>query len=222
MSKPQGAQPGESSRLRSALRDPVGSKGRNVYIRRRITVLLTLLAIVVTVVLIVVQPGGDGGAADARQVNVPTDLVEEPAKPAAGESSETPACDPAKLLVTAVTDQASYGPDEKPQFSLSVENIGTEACIADLGTAGMSFAVSSGDDQVWRSTDCQTSPEHTAVILDPNKPLESEEISWDRTRSSTETCDIDRDPVVAGGASYHLSVAAGGVESIDSTQFLLY
>lgn len=222
MSKPQGSEPGEQPGRFSALREPVGSHDRSVYVRRRIIVLLGLLAIVAAIVLMVLRPGGAGGAADAKEVNVPTDLVEEPAKPTADTAADTPACEATQLLVTATTDQASYGAGENPQLSLSVENTGKNACIADLGTAGMSFTVASGEDQVWRSTDCQSNAVSTPVILDPNTPLHTEAISWDRTRSSAETCDIERDPVVAGGASYHLRAAAGGVDSIETAQFLLY
>lgn len=220
MSKPQGAQAGEQSGRFSALREPVGSHDRGVYVRRRIIVLLGLVAVVAAIVLMIFRPGGSGGAADVEQVNVPTDLVEEPEKTPAG--ADTPACDASQLLVTAMTDQQSYGAGEEPQLSLSVENTGEAACIADLGTTGMSFTVASGDDEVWRSTDCQANAASTAVILDPKTPLESEAISWDRTRSSTETCSIDRDPVVAGGASYHLRATVGGVASLETAQFLLY
>ena len=101
-------------------------------------------------------------------------------------------------------------------------NTGKDACVADLGTAGMSFTVSSGSDDVWRSTDCQTNAESLPVVLKAGETLESEPVSWDRTRSSTETCEITRDPVVAGGASYHLSAGAGGAESEETAQFLLY
>lgn len=194
---------------------------KSVYVRRRIIVLLGLIAVALVVVLIVVRPGSDARAKDIEKVEVPADLAAKPETPA-GNSEATPACEFAHLKVQAITDQSSYGPGELPQLSLSVENVGEEACIADLGTAGMTFAVASGSDEVWRSTDCQKAPESLPVILDEGEVLESEAIEWDRTRSSVETCEISRDPVVGGGASYHLSVAAGGANSKETAQFLLY
>lgn len=205
----------------SALRDPVGPKPRNVYVRRRIFALLALVAIVAAIVLMIVRPGSNGGANSAREVAVPGDLSEKPKPSAAGES-ETPVCATSALEVTAVTNQGSYGQDEYPQLSLSVKNVGKDACVADLGTAAMSFTVSSGADSVWRSTDCQTGAESLPVILKGGELLESESIEWDRTRSSTETCDITRDAVSADGASYHLTASVGGADSTDTAQFLLY
>lgn len=221
MSKLQGPGSGEQPGKLSALREPVGPKDRSVYVRRRIIVLLGLLALIAAIVLIIVRPGGTGGASSAKEVRVPSDLIEQPERVSA-DSAETVACELSALVVTAVTDQPSYGPGESPELSLSVTNTGKEACIADLGTAGMAFTVSSGSDQVWRSTDCQTNPVSTPIILDAGQTLESESITWDRTRSSVETCDIDRDPVVAGGASYHLTATAGGADSKETAQFLLY
>lgn len=207
----------------STLRDPVGPKDRKVYIRRRLFVLLGLVAVVAVVVLVFVKPGSSGGAKDAQQVNVPSDLAtSEPADDEGDEQDKGPAaCSAGQLKVTPVTDKGSYAEGEIPLLSLSIENTGKESCAADLGTAGMEFTVTSGDDQVWRSIDCQKNPQSLAVEIEPGKPLESDPIKWDRTRSSPETCDITRDPVTAGGASYHLRVKAGGVDGEGTAQFML-
>lgn len=203
----------------STLRDPVGPRDRKVYIRRRILVLAGLLAVIAVVVLVFVKPGSSGSAQDAREVEVPSDLAE---KQAPETDEEVPACDPGQLRITPVTDKTDYAEGEEPQLSMLIENTGPDACSADLGTAGMEFTVTSGDDQVWRSMDCQENPDHRAVIVDPDSPLSTEPVPWDRTRSSPETCDITRDPVAAGGASYHLRVAAAGVEGSGTAQFLLF
>ncbi|QBE48362.1 hypothetical protein [Leucobacter triazinivorans] len=208
----------------STLRDPVGPKSRRVYMRRRLLVLAGLLAVVAVIVLVILKPGSSDGVTDARDVEVPSDLATaSQAEPEAESASDVPpACATGQLRVTPLTDATDYAAGESPLLSLSVENVGDEACSADLGTAGMEFVVSSGDDQVWRSADCQEDPEHLAVILEPGEPLESEGIPWDRTRSSPETCDITRDPVGAGGASYHLRASAAGVQGTGTAQFLLY
>lgn len=216
--------PSDEHGTRSALREPVGPKDRSVYVRRRIVVLLGLLAVIAAIVLIIVRPGSNPGANNANtsnNVEVPSDVAEKPdADPA--KAGEAAACAPGALEVLAVTDQGSYGEGENPLLSISVKNTSKDECIADLGTAGMSLTVSSGSDDVWRSTDCQTDPESLPVVLKPGEALDSESVEWDRTRSSPETCDIGRDPVVSGGASYHLSVTAGGGESEETAQFLLY
>lgn len=208
----------------SSWRDPVGPKSKNVYVRRRLFVLLGLLAVIVAVVLIIVKPGGTGGAATTPKVDVPEGLSSQQTEdPDTSEKPEkNPKCDDADLEVLALTDHESYAAGEKPKLSLSVTNTGKKPCAADLGTAGMVFSVTSGSDQVWLSTDCQKTPDHRAVILEPGKTLKTEPISWDRTRSSKKTCEVDREQVAADGASYHLSVAVAGVESQETAQFLLY
>lgn len=205
----------------STLRDPVGPKDRKVYIRRRILVLAGLLAVIAVIVLIIVKPGSGSAPDQASNVKVPSDV--ESTTPAEDESTskDPKACNSSALRVTAITDKTGYAEGELPALSLSVENTGSKACTADLGTEGMQFVVSSGEDQVWRSVDCQTDPESKVVILDPGKPLQSEAISWDRTRSSKDTCDASREPVIAGGATYHLQVTAAGVTGAETAPFLL-
>ena len=212
--------PSEQHEPRSVLRDPVGPEERSVYVRRRLIVLLGLVAVIAAIVLIIVRPGSSTPN-DTKDVKVPSDVAETP-KADPKKSGEPVACAQSALEVVPVTDQGSYGEGEYPQLSLTVKNTGKDACVADLGTAGMSFTVSSGSDDVWRSTDCQTGAESLPVVLKAGETLESEAIPWDRTRSSNETCEITRDPVVAGGASYHLSAGAGGAEGEETAQFLLY
>lgn len=212
--------PSEQHEPRSVLRDPVGPEERSVYVRRRLIVLLGLVAVIAAIVLIIVRPGSSTPN-DTKDVKVPSDVAETP-KADPKKPGEPVACAQSALEVVPVTDQGSYGEGEYPQLSLTVKNTGKDACVADLGTAGMSFTVSSGSDDVWRSTDCQTGAESLPVVLKAGETLESEAIPWDRTRSSTETCEITRDPVVAGGASYHLSAGAGGAEGEETAQFLLY
>ena len=208
-------------------KEPVGPKGKNVYLRRRLLVLAGVVALAVAIMLIIVRPGSSGGAAGVREVEVPDDLVEvEQQDQSQTAEDEDPdqidACAPGRLVVTPITDSGSYGPEDLPLLSLSIENTGDEECSADLGTAGMIFEITSGSDQIWRSTDCQQNPDHRVVILKPGTPLETEGIPWDRTRSGPDTCDAEREPVVGGGASYHLRATAAGVQSGGTAQFQLY
>jgi hypothetical protein len=75
----------------------------------------------------------------------------------------------------------------------------------------------------WKSTDCQTDPVSTVIMLQPGKTLTSAPIAWDRTRSDPSTCkDTNRPAVPAAGASYHLKVQVDGITSKTTKQFLLY
>lgn len=204
------------------LKDPVGPELKSVYVRRRLLVLAGFLTIIVAVVLIIVKPGSSGGAAKAPEVVLPDEILSgEQAKPEQA-ADEMPACAAGQLQVTPLVNQDSYAPGELPQLSMRIENISEQACHADLGTATMSFRVTSGTDEVWRSEDCQEKADTRRVILEPTSPLETEPLTWDRTRSSTETCGITRDEVGAGGATYHLHVSAAGVSSQGTASFLLY
>ncbi|MFD5600325.1 hypothetical protein ACFWHR_09725 [Leucobacter sp. NPDC058333] len=209
----------------STLKDPVGPKDRSVYVRRRLIVLLCLLAVIVAIVLIILRPGSHSNMANPDTVEVPKDIAGSTATTDSEETddgSDVPECSAGQFTVTPATDKGDYAAGENPKLSLSVENTGDEACSADLGSANLTFVVASGDDEVWRSGDCQKNAEHLAVILEPKKPLKTDAITWDRTRSSPETCDITRDAVAAGGASYHLRTTAAGVQGTGTAQFLLY
>lgn len=52
--------------------------------------------------------------------------------------------------------------------------------------------------------------------------LSTTPITWDRTRSSTDTCEGDRSAVTGDGATYRLTVEVNGVESAADKPFLLY
>lgn len=203
-------------------KQPVGPERKAVYMRRRLLVLGGLIVLIGIIALVIWRPGSSGGAAAAPEVEVPDEIVAAEKTKTETPAGEVAPCAAGELTVTPITDRESYAGGELPQLSLSVENIGDAACLAELGTAGMSFKITSGSDEVWRSIDCQVSPDKRTVILEPKTPLSTEPIAWDRTRSSPETCEIGRDAVVAGGATYHLHVAVAGVQGTGTAPFLLY
>lgn len=207
----------------STLRNPVGPKDRKVYVRRRLLVLTALIALATVIALIILKPGSSGGADNSKNVSVPADIAADSSQSDDKKTDEEPiaVCSAGQLTVTPLTDETSYAAGQNPMLTLTIENTGDEPCSADLGTAAMQFEIASGSDQVWRSADCQQNPENLAVTLEAGQKLETEPLEWDRTRSSAETCDITRDPVPAGGASYHLKVGAAGVTGTGTAQFLL-
>ncbi|TQK17780.1 hypothetical protein FBY40_0258 [Microbacterium sp. SLBN-154] len=158
-------------------------------------------------------PGSESAAPDAES--------SETADDAAVTSSAEP-CVPGDLLVEAVTDKTEYAAGENPQLSIRLTNNG-DACTLNVGTTGQVFTVMSGNDTWWKSTDCQAEPSDLMVLLEENQVVTSAApITWDRTRSSVETCGAtERQAAPAGGASYHLYVSIGGVNSTNTAQFLL-
>lgn len=196
----------------STFRTPVGPQPSSVYWRRRIVVGLAVLAVIVIIVLIFFQPKG------APPVPTPT----ETEAPAASEAPKDPqeACAEGVVDITAATDKSSYGAGEFPQITLTATNEGAVACTINAGTSQQEYLITSGSELYWSSRDCQSDAADAIVVLEPNEPKSTDPISWDRTRSSPTTCDESRSPVPAGGASYHLNINLGDLESND-VQFIL-
>lgn len=200
----------------STFRSPVGPQPARVYWRRRLVVLLGLIAVIVIIVLIVVRPGSGAPAP------TPSPSASAGATDATGESDGGAACDPATLSVEAITDATSYEPGVIPQLSFTLKSRQTEPCTVEAGSDLQEFRITSGEEVIWSSRDCQTDEQPAVITLEPGVPLQSPTIPWDRTRSAPDTCDVPREPVVAGGASYHLSVIIGDLESAETKQFLLF
>ncbi|MDO9063028.1 MAG: hypothetical protein Q7U41_00485 [Microbacterium sp.] len=196
----------------SSLRSPVGPLSPKVYWRRRVLVLLAAAAVIAIIVLIVVRPGA-GEAASPMATPTPA----APAVPAEPEK-----CKPRDIAVTPVTDAPSYDQRQLPGLSFTIENIGVAPCDYNAGNSQQEFLITSGDDLIWSSADCQKKPQDEVVTLHPGEPKSSAVIEWDRTRSSPETCNAERPPVIAGGATYHLTVSVGPVTSDETAPFILY
>ncbi|WP_256934453.1 hypothetical protein [Microbacterium sp. BF1] len=111
-----------------------------------------------------------------------------------------------------------------PKLSISLTNKGAKDCTIDVGSTTQVFTISSGADVWWRSTDCQENPSSMIATLTAGTTVTSKDpVTWDRTRSSVETCaQENRQRAPGGGASYHVEVSIGGFTSPSSAQILLY
>lgn len=212
-----------------------------VYRRRRLALLLVVLVVVAAVVLALWRPW-EGAAAGARPAATPStaaspSISASPSAPAAEDEADadttaapvptpgaTPAdvepCSARALQVAAVTDKDVYGGDEQPQLSISLTNSGETPCLLNVGTATQKFTISSGPDVWWRSTDCQSESSDQVVQIDPGQSVSSvTPLTWDRTRSSVDTCDGDRPTAPAG--YFNLAVEIGGLAAQQERQFVL-
>lgn len=169
-----------------------------------------LLGVIAVIVLIVVRPGFGTTAEPVEEVTEELAVV------------EVPNCLPSQLEITARTDQASYDSGMNPQLWMGVKNISTVECKVNAGTDVQKYVISSGPDLIWSSDDCQTDAVPYELRLAPGSEQETTAIPWDRTRSTPDTCGGDRPVMPAGGASYHLTVHLGSLESAETKQFLLY
>ncbi|ROS77930.1 hypothetical protein EDF24_0698 [Curtobacterium sp. PhB130] len=149
------------------------------------------------------------------------------ASPSASASSSSSSaasgstCSKNQITLKPVLDKSAYGPTEDPKIAMSIENTGSGSCHMDLGSSQQVLTISSGEEQYWSSKDCQTGGTNQDVTIKAGQTLTTPAIAWDRTRSSTSTCDSSRPSVTGGGASYHLQVAVGNISSKESAQFIL-
>ncbi len=134
------------------------------------------------------------------------------------------ACSPNDVTVKAITDKTSYATGQDPKLSIELVNEGSQPCTLNVGTSSQAFTITSGSDTWWRSTDCQSEPSDMVVVLAAGQKVSSAQpITWDRSRSSVATCQAKNRPQAAGGgATYHLSVEIGGIDSVDDAVFQLY
>ncbi|MDD7928094.1 hypothetical protein [Microbacterium thalli] len=210
-----------------------------VYRRRRLAVLLVVLLIVAAIVLALWRPwegaaaqGGptpaltettDAASAPASPSATPSAEAAEPAasdSPPAEEDAEVEPCSAQSVQVSAVTDKDAYGAGELPQLSISLTNAGDAPCLLNVGTATQKLTVSSGPDVWWRSTDCQSESSDQVVQIDPGQTVSSvTPITWDRTRSSVDSCGSDRPAAPAG--YFNLAVEIGGLAAQQDRQFVL-
>ncbi|PPI04348.1 hypothetical protein [Rathayibacter sp. AY1B8] len=193
-----------------------------VYRRRRAGVLLALVVIVaglaVVLSLLPRMTGSDAASSPTPTVVLPTLY---PTTSPGATPGAAPACSADSVAVTAVTDATSYAPGEDPQLSLSLANISSTDCVIDAGTSKQVFTITSGSEQIWTSTDCQTGAADLPVLLQAGRSVMGSALTWDRTRSSADTCSGGREAVEAGGAAYNLSVSVADIPSGSPTQFLL-
>jgi hypothetical protein len=199
----------------STLRSPVGPQPNKVYWRRRLLLLLGVLVVILIIILIVVRPSGSPKPASTNTPGPHTSSTPNTA-------TASGACAPSVLDVVPVTDALSYAPGVDPKVSLKITNTGSTACTFKVGSDVQVYTISSGTEKIWSSKDCQQDAVPLTKTLEPGTPLSTTPFAWNRTRSSTTTCDSKTLPqVVASGASYHLSVSVNGVESKMSRQFIL-
>lgn len=198
----------------STFRNPVGPQPSGVYWRRRLIVGLGLVAVIVIIVLIFVRP--DSGTPQPTSTKSSTSTPSPTSTNAVGE------CDPAKITLDAITDNTSYEAGVNPVLSFTLKSSATQACTFAAGSDVQEFRVTSGDELIWTSVDCQVDPVAAVTTLQPGVPKQGPSLSWDRTRSSADSCDAAREQVTSGGASYHFEIIVGDVKSATTKQFLLF
>lgn len=200
----------------STFRNPVGPQPSRVYWRRRLVLGLGLLAVIVIVILIVVRPG----SGKPTPAPTPGPTSSSPA-PVSTNVADAKPCDLKKVTLDPITDSTSYDAGANPALSFALKSLNSAPCTLPAGSDVQEYKITSGDELIWDSKDCQSAPVAAEVVLLPGVPKQGPTLTWDRTRSSSDTCTTDRPQVDAGGASYHLEVILGDLSSATTKQFLL-
>lgn len=194
-----------------------------VYRRRRLVFVVGVLAVLALVIALIWWAASQAGG-DTNETPNPGLSSGPLGEPDPTEEPVVAACVAGNITVSPLTDATEYPSGVQPQLSIELTNNGTADCTIDVGTTTQVFTITSGQDVWWRSTDCQEEPQELLVTLEAGRTVStSTPVLWDRTRSSTSTCDAgNRQNAPGGGASYHLSVSIGGFASTSTKQIFLY
>jgi hypothetical protein len=111
-------------------------------------------------------------------------------------------------VVSAETDRQNYGPGEDPVLSLVVRNEGPEACTVNVGTSQMEFVLTSDEERVFSSTDCQHDSQDLERTIEPGGE-ERATFEWSRKRT-VPGCTVEEDP---GAGTYALTTRLGARSS---------
>ena len=117
--------------------------------------------------------------------------------------------------------KSSFSASETPQLWFNIVNTSGKDCYFNVGSKVQTYKITSGSETIWTSANCDRSQDiNFRKLLAPGAVNSSPIGSWEKVRSSSTGCGAGQQTVVAGGASYHLTVTVNGVTSND-VQFIL-
>ncbi|VXB94953.1 hypothetical protein [Citricoccus sp. K5] len=130
---------------------------------------------------------------------------------ASGEAAAAAAgnCPPGDIVISAATDQPTYGDGEEPVLELRVDNTGEEPCEANLGTTQQVFTVYSGSDRIFSTEDCQVDGQDALVEISPDEQ-ERARFTWPRVRSAEDCGETATEP---RSGTYRLEVSLGELKA---------
>jgi hypothetical protein len=142
--------------------------------------------------------------------------------PAAIKSCTSKAVEVKAFVGDASGPKTQFAAAENPMIGFSLTNVTNHACTFEAGSIGQFYTITTGPDTIWQSAQCDRTGDVSAVVtLLPGKTLDSPKSEWLRVWSSDTGCGEGQKAVVAGGASYHLSVIVNGRKSTNDVQFVL-
>ncbi|TJY70120.1 hypothetical protein E4J89_08055 [Arthrobacter sp. CAU 1506] len=170
---------------------PVRRPSPAVYRRRRLVALSLVVLVLASIVAAgfwiasLLGPAPEDASTDVAGPAAPSSPAASPAASAGCEDSD--------VVVRAETDAAAYGSGENPTLILEVANKGKSPCEVNVGTDAMEFVVTSGDDRIFSSADCQVDPEPLMMTLEPGKK-EQARFTWERNRTAPGCTSVEAKP----------------------------
>ncbi len=125
-------------------------------------------------------------------------------------------CNEAGIKVSAAVDKAQYAAGVDPKLTLRVTNTGKAPCNINVGTSQMEFKVTSGEDIVFNSRDCQADSTNLVKGLQPGAS-ETASFTWKRNRSAAGCAKVTATP----GPGTYVFMATLGKWSSGKTVFAL-
>jgi hypothetical protein len=195
--------------MSSVLR-PRGPQKSSVYWRRRAVALLVVLAVPLLLVVLVVnglssepeqqaqpEPEASGAAGE-----IPADPEPEPsaepepepeaeaaaeaeAEAAAAEAAEPAAeeCADDGIAVAVSLDAEAYPGGANPSVTMTITNASGSDCLRDIGPGANEIVITSGDQHVWSSDDCDPSQNVDEQVL-PAGVDAATTVTWERVLSA--------------------------------------
>lgn len=103
-------------------------------------------------------------------------------------------CDVAQLVLR-VSGPARVKAGDEASLVVTFTNIGSEGCILPLNAATFVLRITSGADEIWKSTDCDGWGPDSSTLLAPGQTLEWTK-TWNRHRS--DRCTVVADDLRPG------------------------
>ncbi|MET1035236.1 MAG: hypothetical protein ABWX68_08385 [Arthrobacter sp.] len=166
--------------------------GAEVYRRRRIAAVVALVVVAALVIWgIAALAGLLGGDRPASGTTPPAPGASAPAAPESpaddedgdGDAGSAEGCPPGAVTVEARTDQSSYGAQENPVLEMTIVNNGDASCALNVGTSQQEFAIVSGSDRIFSTSDCLAEATDVGVVVEPGQ-RETARFTWERVRSA--------------------------------------
>lgn len=162
-----------------------------VYRRRRLVALVLAVLVVAAIAAAGFWVAGLVGSG-REEASAEVAGAAAPSSPAASPAATT-GCEDSDVVVRAETDAPAYGSGENPTLILEVANEGKSPCEVNVGTDAMEFLVTSGDDRIFSSTDCQVDAEPLMMTLEPGKS-EKARFTWERNRTAPGCTSVEANP----------------------------